>query len=235
MTGMPMPAWLLPFLGAAALMMAAATAGLGWAAGGGARRWTWGLALGVPLAVLALYVALGHPRAINPAERQRAPQVDPATMVQGLADKLAREGGSPAQWTMLARSYKVLGRHAEAAATYERALPALMRDADALADWIEARLLANGERFDARTLDLLAQARQLAPQHDGVLLLDGLAALQQGDRPRAQARFSALRDALPEGSPDRQAMDQALAEIAQGRDPRRGAAVAGIGAPETRR
>jgi len=227
-----MPDWLLPFLASAALGLAAATAWLvaraepapasgdGPRAGGaGPATWRWALVLGVPLAVVALYAGLGHPRALDPAQRARP--ADPATMVDRLAARLAGGAGSAQDWAMLGRSYRVLGRHAEAAAAYERAAPQLPEDADLLADWIESRMLADGRRFDARSLALLAQAGRLAPRHPGVLMLDGLAALQRGDLAQARQRFSALREQQPEGSPDRAALDAALAELAAGRDPRR--------------
>lgn len=233
-----MPNWLLPFLGAAVLGLGAASAwlvghalpargapaddaGAGQGAAGAgttARGWRWALALGLPLAVVALYAALGHPRALDPAQRQRP--ADPSTMVDRLAGRLAGGQGSAADWAMLGRSYRVLGRHAEAATAYERAAPLLPDDADLLADWIESRMLAAGRRFDERSLALLAQAARLAPQHPGVLMLSGLAALQGGDLPGARRAFTALRAQQPEGSPDRAALDRALAELAAGRDPR---------------
>lgn len=181
--------------------------------------WRWALALGLPLAVVALYAALGHPRALDPAQRLRP--ADPATMVDRLAARLAAGPGSAQDWAMLGRSYRVLGRHAEAAAAYERAAPLAAGDADLLSDWIESRMLTDGRRFDARSLALLDQASRLAPQHPGVLMLEGLAALQRGDLKAAQQHLGALRAQQPEGSPDRLALDNALAELAAGRDPRR--------------
>lgn len=229
-----LPGWLLPFLGTAVVGMAAASAWMASAATPAAaaaaadeatpgtrslRLWRLGLTLGLPLAVLSLYVALGHPRALDPAQRARP--ADAQTMVDKLAARLAAGQGTAQDWAMLARSYRVLDREAEAAAAYERAETLALSDADLLADWVEARLLAAGRRFDSRSLQLLQQGLALAPQHPGLLLLDGLAALQQGQRARAVTRFAALRELQPEGSADRQAMDAALAELAAGRDPRR--------------
>ncbi|MBP6899304.1 MAG: hypothetical protein KBC73_04390 [Burkholderiaceae bacterium] len=236
-----LPGWLLPFLGTAVVGLGAASAWMTAAAtpaataaagpaspgptppadgrGRSGRAWRWGLTLGLPLAVLSLYVALGHPRALDPAQRARP--ADAQTMVDKLAARLAAGEGSAQDWAMLARSYRVLDREADAAAAYERAESLALADADLLADWVEARLLSGGRQFDARSLQLLQQGLALAPQHPGLLLLDGLAALQQGQRARAVTRFATLRELQPEGSPDRQAMDSALAELAAGRDPRR--------------
>lgn len=121
---------------------------------------------------------------------------------------------------MLARSYKVLGRHADAAQAYEQAAAVAQHDPDLLADWIETRVLAQDGRFDTRARELLAQAEAAWPQHDGVLLLTGLAALDRGDAPQARRVFERLRELWPEGHPDREAVDLALARLAQGLDPR---------------
>ncbi|MDT7838706.1 tetratricopeptide repeat protein [Aquabacterium sp. OR-4] len=185
------------------------------------RLWFWGVAAGLPLAVAALYAGQGELRALDPAQHRAAP--DAASMVLRLERRLAAAAGQarPEEWAMLARSYRVLDRQAEAAQAYERAAALAQGDADLLIDWIEARLMAAGRRFDARALQLLAQAQGLAPQHPGVLLLDGLAALQQADRPRAQARLQAWLATQPDDTADRAVVVQALADLAAGRDPRR--------------
>lgn len=219
-----LPLWLWTFLGVAMLALAGVTGSLIWAASGPAgqadgRRWSWGLALGVPLVVVGVYAGLGHPRALDPAQREPG-SADAQTMVRRLADRLARNPDQPEAWAMLARSYKVLGRHADAAQAYEQAAAVALQDPDLLADWIETRVLAQDGRFDTRAGALLAQAEAAWPQHEGVLLLTGLAALDRGDAPQARRVFERLREAWPDGHPDRAALDQALARMAQGLDPR---------------
>lgn len=219
-----LPAWLWTFLAVAMLATAGVTGGLIWSVSGPAspvtgRRWAWGLALGVPLVVVGVYAGLGHPRALDPAQRQPGSE-DTQTMVRKLADRLAQNPDQPEAWAMLARSYKVLGRHADAAQAYEQAAAVAQHDPDLLADWIETRVLAQDGRFDTRARELLAQAEAAWPQHDGVLLLTGLAALDRGDAPQARRVFERLRELWPEGHPDREAVDLALARLAQGLDPR---------------
>ncbi|MDO5289648.1 MAG: hypothetical protein Q4F13_08455 [Pseudomonadota bacterium] len=186
----------------------------------GGRLPAWLITLAAPLLVVALYAALGNPRAINPLARQPVPDEAAETMVSQLAARLQVEPGNLQGWLMLARSYKVLGRYAESADAWEHAKDLVWNDADSLAEWTEARILAHGQRFDRRSQELLARAMSLAPEHPGVLLLRGLAALDRGDAAAAQKAFTTLRDQYPDASPDRNALDAALAQITAGQDPR---------------
>lgn len=187
-----------------------------------ARLPLWLLTLAVPVLVMGLYAALGNPRAINPLERHPIAMNGEAveTLVSRLADRLATQPDDAAGWLMLARSYHALGRYAESAEAWEKARPAAWDDVDSMAEWVEARILAHDQRFDRRSQELLARAMSLNPEHPGVLLLRGLAALDRGDAAAAQKAFTALRNQYPDASPDRDALDQALAQIAAGQDPR---------------
>ena len=62
-------------------------------------------------------------------------------------------------------------------------------------------------------------------------MMRGLAALDRGDRPAARAAFEQLRGLYPDGSADRQALDQALARLDAGDDPRTRAATPDDGTP----
>lgn len=235
MSAMLLPDWLLPFLGVATVLAALFGASLV-AAGDPAhpeapRRRAWqALApgLGAPLALLALYVALGHPVALDPA--RRAPDSADAveSMVERLAARLERDGGDVDGWLMLARSLKVTGRHREAAAAYEKAATRAVQDPELLADWIEARILADDHRFDARSRELLAQAMALAPDHPAVLMMRALAALDRGDRAAAGQTLMRLRGLYAPGSADREALDGALRRLDAGEDPRTAPRDAGV-------
>lgn len=221
---------------------------------GAPRGQAFAFAVGLPLLALALYAALGQPRALNPAERETGSVAQVESMVERLAERLQRDPGDVKGWLMLAHSYKVMGRAAESAEAYEQAdraapdtgAPAAavaaasvagpagliaagqpwQRDPNRLVDWIEVRMLAADDHFDARSLQLLRRAQALAPQHPGVLMLSGLAALDRHDFAAARAAFTALRDQSDPGSEDRATLDEALAKLAQGVDPRRAAAPA---------
>lgn len=266
--------WFWPFAATALVLVAlftvslARAAGVTPAAGGGAeerggapRGQAFAFAVGLPLLALALYAALGQPRALNPAERETGSVAQVESMVERLAERLQRDPGDVKGWLMLAHSYKVMGRAAESAEAYEQADRAApdtgappaagaaasaagpagliaagqpwQRDPNRLVDWIEVRMLAADDHFDARSLQLLRRAQALAPQHPGVLMLSGLAALDRHDFAAARAAFTALRDQSDPGSEDRATLDEALAKLAQGVDPRRAAAPAAPVAPAT--
>lgn len=69
----------------------------------------------------------------QPAETGPEQQQAVDAMVTGLAERLDRTGGSLDDWTKLMRSYRVLGRPAEARATLTKARAALKDDDAALA------------------------------------------------------------------------------------------------------
>ena len=222
--------WLWPFVLVAMVLVALFTASLVWSAGAdeaapGARRRVWLLTLALPLAVMALYAALGNPRGLNPRDRNPVPNESAETMVGKLAERLKAEPDNPQGWLMLARSYKVLQRYAESADAWEHAKDLAWDDAEAMAEWTEARILSQGQRFDRRSQELLARAMSLDANAPGVLMLRALAALDRGDAAAAQKVMAQLRDLYPEGSADRQALDAALAQLAAGHDPRIGAGV----------
>jgi cytochrome c-type biogenesis protein CcmH len=169
---------------------------------------------------MALYAALGNPRGLNPRDRHPVPNESAETMVGKLAERLEAQPDNPQGWLMLARSYKVLQRYAESADAWEHAKSLAWDDAEAMAEWTEARILSQGQRFDRRSQELLARAMSLDANAPGVLMLRALAALDRGDAGAAQKVMTQLRDMYPEGSADRQALDAALAQLAAGRDPR---------------
>jgi len=65
---------------------------------------------------------------MSPEDRQAMIE----TMVAGLADRLATDGGSPAEWARLIGAYQVLGRVEEAQAIYDEALTVFADNAEAL-------------------------------------------------------------------------------------------------------
>jgi cytochrome c-type biogenesis protein CcmH len=208
--------WLFAIL--AVILAGGFGASLYWAGGrgqpGAPRGQSVALALVVPLAVAGLYVFRGTPQALNPAVSADAHSAagvpDPKVMVQNLANRLKDHPEDQDGWLMLARSYMVLGRYADAAAAYEHAQDKVMQDSDALITWIELRLMQGDRRFDARTQELLDQAARLSPDHPEVMLLRALAAHDRGDKVASDALVSQLHERFPPGSKERQDIDKAL-------------------------
>jgi len=130
--------------------------------------------------------------------------------VQQLADHLQKNPDDMDGWLMLARSYTVLGRYAEAENAYAHAQTRVMQDSSLLVSWVELRVMLGNRQFDARSNELLEQAAKLAPDDPEVMLLRTLAALDRGDKATANALVDKLHERFPPGTPDRENLDAVL-------------------------
>ncbi|MCL1962156.1 MAG: tetratricopeptide repeat protein [Desulfovibrionaceae bacterium] len=199
------------FAALAVALVVVFSASLYWAAGGRGRRvQSLAVALIALLAVEGLYAARGEPAALNPPAHGPAGAPDPNQMVRSLAERLKEHPEDLDGWIMLARSYAVLDRYAEAADAYEHAQERVMQDGGLLANWIELRLIVNRHKFDARTHELVERVTAMAPDEPDVLLLRALAASDRGEQAQANELVDKLRQHYPPGTPDRQNLDAAL-------------------------
>ena len=184
-----------------------------------------GLALLVPLAAIAVYFAVGNPKSMNAAPQlaKGAGQQDIERMVQTLADKLEQDPGNLKGWAMLARSYKVMGRPADAQKAFERAGSFLDGDAQLLADYADVAITnANGD-FAGKPAQLLEKALQVDPKNLMALWLAGGGAFAREDYGRAIGIWQRLVQLLPPESEDRRnittAIEEARARGGKGGDP----------------
>ena len=204
------------FAALALALIAALAASLYWAGGrgknGAPRGQSLILALLVPLAVVGLYAVRGTPQALT---RPSANMTDPNVMVQQLADRLKEHPEDLDGWLMLARSYTVLGRYAEAENAYQRAQTRAMQDSNLLVAWIQLRVMLGEGKFDARSNELLGQADKLAPDDPDVMLLRALAAFDRGDKAAADALVDKLHARFSPGTSDRQNLDAVLEKWTQ--------------------
>ena len=162
----------------------------------------------VVVLVLALaagvgYPYLGNPAALDPARREPAAQapVRPQqieAMVAKLAEHLKTHPEDEKGWAMLARSYKVMNRPADAAAAYAKAEKLVFTDAALLADYAEA-LAMSGQGMKGKPVELVQKALALDPENGHALFLAGAAALEAG-----QARTAAdyWEKVLPQLDPE---------------------------------
>lgn len=172
------------------------------------------VAFAVPASALVLYLALGNPAAL------RAPQGGHGTdtqaeiekMVSQYAERLQANPGDAKGWALLARSYKVMNRPAEAVQAYEKAMPSIQRDAQELANYADAAASLAGGRLEGRPMQLVQQALRVDPDHPMALWLAGTAALQAKDYDRAIAHWERLRKLLPPDGDDAREIRGALAE-----------------------
>jgi cytochrome c-type biogenesis protein CcmH len=166
----------------------------------------------VPLVVAGLYALRGNPQALNPPPSPMQQMQTMFARVPALAERLKQHPEDLDGWILLARSYTMMGRYAEAEDAYEHGQQRVMQDTDLLLSWIEIRLMLGNRKFDARTNELLDHAVQLAPDDTNVMLLRALSAYDRGDNAAADALVDKLHERFPANNPDRQALDEALAK-----------------------
>jgi cytochrome c-type biogenesis protein CcmH len=147
----------------------------------GGRRTALALLVAIPLAAAGGYAALGTPQGLEPAHTQaRMSPQEIDTLLQRLVDRLKANPDDLQGWVMLARSYKALGRSAEAAEAFGRAEAALDGDAVLLAEYAEALAEARG-RFAGKPDELIARALKANPDEAMALFVAGQSANERQD------------------------------------------------------
>lgn len=190
----------------------------------------------LPSAAILLYLHLGNPVALwraddLPAASGSEHQLSGAQvegMVNQLAQRLREAPGDAQGWAMLARSYSVLERHADAAAAYARAVE-LAPDVAALrSDYADVLATLNGGVLDDAPMAQVRQALALDPDDPKGLALAASAAAARGDKAAAIGHWEHLYRLLPA---DSQTAARIAANLAAARgtpDPAPAAAITGM-------
>jgi len=192
------------------------------------------LSVFIPVGAVAFYLLVGNPKALSSApaatgppsaaqpERQMSPQ-QIAANVDKLAERLKQNPNDAQGWLMLARSYLMLERYAEAAKAYERATALNANDADLWADYAEALALSNGQNLAGKPTEAINRALQVDPSNQKALDLAGSAAFQSGDYQKAISYWQQLLKQLPAGSEELRTISAQIAkakELAGGKGSR---------------
>ncbi len=168
------------------------------------------LALAVLLLTGVLYALFGTPDALRQAAvPATAPPAIPAhanpqieAMVTRLAERLKAEPNDAEGWSMLGRSYLVMGKPAEAVQALRKRLALEPKDALAMADLADAVALQQGRRFDGEPEQLLKQAMQADARQPKVLELAGTLAFDRGDFKTAVLHWGTAADVLAAQDPN---------------------------------
>ena len=123
-----------------------------------------------------------------------------AAMVDKLATRMKDRPDDVEGWTMLARSYTVLGRFGEALPAYRRAADLQPKNPGLLADFADAVAATKGSANNPESLLLVERALAVDPTHPKALALAGTAAFDRGDYSGAIARWQEIADRLPADS-----------------------------------
>ena len=176
------------------------------------------LSLIVPLSAATGYLLLGNPQAMETMAQAAHPQEGAAGeeidgMLRGLSERLKKNPDDHKGWIMLARSYKVLGRFAEAAEAYSHGGPLLANEASLLADYAEVLARASQGKFDSKIESLLAQSLKLNPDEGQALFLAGVIAEEKKDFATAITHWQRLLKQFEPGTEDFRMLEASIAEL----------------------
>jgi len=98
--------------------------------------------------------------------------------VGALAKRLEQNPDDVNGWKMLARSYSMMEKYADASDAYRRATALKADDADLWADYALAKTMANDQQLQGEPMELVNKALKLDPENPKALQLAGGAAFQ---------------------------------------------------------
>ncbi len=150
------------------------------------------LAVIIPTIGGLLYWTLGNPEAItlpsvsSPTAQfgsdnahQTSEGLD--ALSERLKKKLEQNPNDGVGWALLARSYVEIGRHADAAPIYEKAIKLIPDDPQMLVDYADALGMLNGRKLAGKPESLIQQALKIDPNHVKALMLAGTMAFDRKD------------------------------------------------------
>lgn len=171
------------------------------------RRLGFTLAGVLPVAAFGLYFILGNPMSlISIAEAQANPTAVPGEhdvmkMIQQVEEKTRKDPNDGEAWTLLAKTYAVVGHWPEALNAYEKAIK-LRPDVPAvMTGYAEALAITNNRILKGEPIKLVLQALEKDPNDMKGLELAGIAAFQEKSFAKAAFYFKHLYKQLPPESP----------------------------------
>ncbi len=171
--------------------------------------------LAVPLISWGIYATIGSPAVPSQPLQKRLAQNPAESSVDELVARaeahLAANPSDGRGWDVLAPIYLRTGRSAEAVTAYRNAIRLLGATADREAGLGEATMSAAGGMVSAEAQEAFERALVLEKDHPKARYYLAAALAQEGRTAEAQAAWRALADGLPEGSPWREAVEQAIA------------------------
>lgn len=193
---------------------------------GSSRKTAVALLLALPIFAFAGYMLLGKPAALDPSlvaaqdsggQQQMTPEEIDA-MVAKLAERMQANPDDLQGWTMLARSYKVLGKYDLAAESYAKAESLVSKDPELLASYAETLAMAGGGKgLAGKPRELIEKALKIDPKHGHSLFLAGAAAMEAGDRKQGIAYWEALLPQVEPGSELDQMLRAGIDQMKQGK------------------
>jgi cytochrome c-type biogenesis protein CcmH len=182
-----------------------------------------GLVLGIVAIAAAGYLWKGMPAPVE-AEAPPAAAADGqaaqhstnaeqiAAMTEKLAARLKDKPDDVEGWSMLARSYSVLGRHAEALKAYEKASSLRKDDPTLLADYADSLAVNSNSSLEGAPMKLVERALKLDPKNLKALYLSGTYSYNKQDYATAVKVWEKLAQVGPAGNVFVREVEPAIAE-----------------------
>ena len=172
----------------------------------------------VPAIAIGLYFHLGQPgiietlrmAAVHGSGSEAEQMASIASMVDKLAQRLQNSPDDAEGWSMLARSYKVMGRFNDAVAAYEHLYSLTGDEPGVLLQYADALASANGNRLSGKPAELIQRALKLSPDNTMGLWLAGMVAREQGDNQTALAYWQRLLPLLQNDADSYQEVTQLI-------------------------
>jgi cytochrome c-type biogenesis protein CcmH len=173
--------------------------------------------IAIPVASILLYLAVGNPGALAPAESEghgvTRQQIE--SLIDRLAARMKENPEDATGWVMLGRSYAVLDRFPEAAEAYANAVKRSPPDAQLLADYADALAMAQGRRLQGEPERLIAKALAIDPRNVKALALAGTAAFENKDFKGAIVQWRKILDIVPADSDMANSIRDSIADAEQ--------------------
>ena len=180
------------------------------------RAVTFGIAVAVPSAALALYLALGAPfvpaRPFAAATTSLA-NASAADLIAKVEARLAADPNDGRGWDVIAPVYFRLERFADAAQAYQRALTLQGETSGRLAGFAEATVLANDGIVTEPARAAYEKLARLVPDRIEPRFWLALAKEQDGQRDAAAADYRALLASAAANDTSRALIEQRLAAV----------------------
>ena len=138
-----------------------------------------------------------------------------SAMVDKLAERLKAQPDDADGWSMLGRTYSVLGRHEDALKAYQKAMNLRKDDATLVADYADALAVNNNRTLDGEPMKYVERALKLEPTNLKALFLAGTHAFDKKDYAGAVKFWEKAAKSAPPENAFVQQIQPALAEARQ--------------------
>jgi len=149
------------------------------------------MGLAVPVLAVGLYMMVGTPAGLDPAQRQAPTTIEEA--VTQLEADLERDPRQPEGWRLLGRAYAELGRPDDARDAFQRAARLDPENLDAQVEHAGAIAASSPQhRFGEEATAILEQVLRIDPSHQRARLFLGIALRQAGENAQAAETWEPL-------------------------------------------